>query len=56
MRKPKKEKMYRVVTESGINPFNDTYSYNGANTRWEWFNGIYTFDDGHQEYLYIEEV
>ena len=55
MKKAKKEN-YRIVTESGKQLFNQNYTEAGANRIWEMYNGIYTDDNGNQEYIYIEKI
>lgn len=55
MKKAKKEN-YRIVTESGKQLFNQNYTEAGANRIWEMYNGIYTDDNGNQEYIYVEKI
>ena len=47
---------YRIVTESGKQLFNQNYTEAGANRIWEMYNGIYTDDNGNQEYIYVEKI
>lgn len=55
MKKAKKEN-YRIVTESGKQLFNQTYTEAGANRIWEMYNGVYTDDNGNEEYIYVEKI
>ena len=55
MKKAKKEN-YRIVTESGKQLFNQNYTEAGANRIWEMYDGIYTDDNGNQEYIYVEKI
>ena len=54
-KKAKKEN-YRIVTESGKQLFNQTYTEAGANRIWEMYNGVYTDDNGNEEYIYVEKI
>ena len=55
MKKAKKEN-YRIVTESGKQLFNQNYTEAGANRIWEMYNGVYTDDNGNEEYIYVEKI
>lgn len=55
MKKAKKEN-YRIVTECGKQLFNQTYTEAGANRIWEMYNGVYTDDNGNEEYIYVEKI
>lgn len=50
------KKMYKIVTESGKQLFNDTYTERGANNIWEMYDGVYTDEGGKEERIYIEEA
>lgn len=55
MKKAKKEN-YRIVTESAKQLFNQNYTEAGANRIWEMYNGVYTDDNGNEEYIYVEKI
>ena len=55
MKKAKKEN-YRIVTECRKQLFTQTYTEAGANRIWEMYNGVYTDDNGNEEYVYVEKI
>lgn len=56
MKKIKKIENFRIITESGKQLFDQTYTEIGANNIWEMYNGIYTDDNGNEERIFVEEI